>query len=81
MIADSRTAGLVDAGDSHGRWLVPYSDTGLWSRYSLGGPLTNLEHHEPPRDFLKNLCKRVGATVYCSTADRFTAYLAAPPGG
>jgi hypothetical protein len=29
------------------------------------------------RDILKNLCKGIGTAVYCDTAERFTAYLAA----
>ena len=76
---DERGAALFRSGDGHGRWLIPQSDTGSWSLYSLGGPLSTLEYHTLLRDFLRNLCGRTDATVYCTTADRFTAYLAAPP--
>ena len=81
VTGDSRATTLFNSGDSHGRWLVPYSDTGSWSRYSLNGPESTLEYHVLLRDFLKNLCNRVGVTVYCDTANRFTAYLAARPEG
>jgi D-glucuronyl C5-epimerase C-terminus len=54
-----------------------YSDTGSWSLYSLGGPPSTVEYHTLLRDILSNLCKRIGTDVYCTTADRFTAYLSA----
>ena len=31
------------------------------------------------RDILANLCKRIGTPEYCTTADRFTKYLALRP--
>ena len=65
------------AGHSHARWLVPRSDTGSWSRYSLGGPESTPSYHVLLRDILANLCKRIGTPEYCTTADRFTQHLAA----
>jgi D-glucuronyl C5-epimerase-like protein len=75
---DARGTTLFRAGHSHARWLVPQSDTGVWSRYSLGGPQSTREYHVLLRDILANLCKRIGTPEYCTTADRFTQYLAAP---
>ena len=74
---DARGTTLFRAGHAHARWLVPYSDTGSWSLYSLGGPPSTVEYHTLLRDILSNLCKRIGTDVYCTTADRFTAYLSA----
>ena len=73
---DPRGTTLFRAGHYHARWLVPFSDTGSWSLYSLGGPESTHEYHVLLRDVLKNLCKRHGAAFYCDTANRFTAYLA-----
>ncbi len=79
VTGDSRATTLFNSGDSHGRWLIPYSDTGSWSRYSFGGPESTREYHVLLRDFLKNLCGRVAVPVYCDTASRFTSYLATRP--
>jgi D-glucuronyl C5-epimerase C-terminus len=76
---DTRGTTLFRAGHSHARWLVPQSDTGSWSRYSLGGPESTREYHVLLRDILANLCKRIGTPEYCTTADRFTQYLALRP--
>jgi hypothetical protein len=76
---DTRGTTLFRAGHAHARWLVPFSDTGSWSLYSLGGPTSTVEYHTLLRDILANLCRRIGTDVYCTTADRFTQYLGAPP--
>jgi hypothetical protein len=55
---------------------VPLSDTGSWSRYSVGGPLSTLEYHVLLRDILRTLCRRRGTPVYCEHEARFTQYLA-----
>jgi hypothetical protein len=54
---------------------VRLADTGAWSRYSLDGAESDLGYHKLVRDFLRGLCDRTGQSVYCATADRFTAYL------
>jgi hypothetical protein len=72
---DARGTTLFRAGHAHARWLVPFADTGSWSRYSLGGPESTGEYHVLLRDLLQNLCKRIGTDVYCTTAQRFTSYL------
>ena len=60
---------------------MPFSDTGSWSLYSLGGPPSTVEYHTLLRDILANLCKRIGTDVYCTTADRYTHYLSPDPPG
>lgn len=67
------------AGHSPARWLVPFSDTGTWSLYSLNGPPSTVEYHTLLRDILSNLCRRIGTDVYCTAADRVTQYLNARP--
>ena len=74
---DARGTTLFRNGHAHAKLLVPQSDTGSWSLYSLGGPESTRNYHVLLRDILANLCKRIGTTVYCTTADRFTQYLAA----
>ncbi len=76
---DPRGTTLFRAGHGNAKVIVPQSDSGAWSYYSLGGPLSTLEYHTLLRDFLDSLCHRQGNAVYCDTAARFTGYLATPP--
>jgi hypothetical protein len=73
---DPRGTTILRAGNAHGKLLVPRADTGSWSRYSVGGPLSTPEYHELLTDILSSLCRRQGVPVYCDTASRFTAYAA-----
>jgi len=72
---DDRARALFRAGDRRARQEVPLADTGAWSRYSAGGAESDLGYHRLVRDFLRSLCARTQRNPYCSTADRFTAYL------
>jgi hypothetical protein len=76
---DSRAMSLFKAGDRSARREAPRSDTGAWSRYSLGGAESDSNYHNVVTDFVENLCSRTKASVYCRTADRFNAYKKAPP--
>ena len=76
---DPRGTTLFRAGHGNAKAIVPLSDTGTWSRYSLGGPLSTVEYHTLLRDVLDSLCHRQGSAVYCDTAARFTTYLTQPP--
>ena len=76
---DARGTTLFRNGHYHARWLTPKSDTGSWSLYSLNGPESTRSYHELLRDILRNLCSRIGTAEYCTTADKFTQYLAARP--
>jgi hypothetical protein len=79
-IAADPTAGrLYRAGDRQARLDVRAADTGAWSLYSLGGAESDLGYHTLLRDFLRNLCDRVGVEAYCTTATAFTRYLNEPP--
>jgi hypothetical protein len=80
LTGDVRGDTLFRAGNGNGKAIVPYSDTGSWSRYSLGGPLSTLEYHVLLRDILGTLCRRRGTPLYCEKEARFTQYLAQPPG-
>jgi hypothetical protein len=66
---------LFRAGDRQARREIPRADTGAWSRYSAGGAESDLGYHRLVRDFLRSLCERTREDPYCSTAERFTAYL------
>ena len=59
---------------------MPLSDTGSWSRYSVGGPESTRDQHALLTDVLGTLCRRRGAAVYCDHAARYAQYLAARPG-
>ena len=72
---DDRARELFASGDRQARREVPASDTGAWSRYSAGGAESDLGYHRLVRDFLRSMCERTKGSVYCGTADRFTAYL------
>jgi hypothetical protein len=75
--ADGRT--LFAAGEAQARVEVPTFDTGAWSLYQPGKE-SDLGYHELLRDFLRSLCARVpDPTVYCTEADKLTAYLRQPP--
>ena len=75
---DDRARELFRSGERQARREVPGSDTGAWSRYSAGGAESDLGYHRLVRDFLRSLCDRTKADVYCSTAERFTRYQAQP---
>ena len=71
----AKARALFEAGDRAARREVPRFDTGAWSLYSLGGAESDLSYHRLVRDFLRGLCERTGASVYCRTESRFTRYL------
>ncbi len=71
-------ATLFAAGDAEARAALPGYDTGAWSLYQPGQEST-LDYHQLVTGFLQDLCQRTQTPVYCSTAQRFTAYLTTPP--
>ena len=77
---DPRGTTLFRAGHGNAKAIIPLSDTGSWSRYSVGGPESTLGYHVLLRDILGSLCRRQGNPVYCETAARFTQYLDEPRG-
>jgi hypothetical protein len=79
-VADDRTAQtLFDKGDREARHELRLLDTGAWSLYELGGAESDLNYHRVIRDFARNLCDRTQIAVYCTEAERFTAYLSQRP--
>ena len=75
---DRQAAQLFAAGDAEARSEVPRYDTGAWSLYQPGVEDT-LDYHTLVTGFLHELCAKVHAAVYCTTANRFDAYLKTPP--
>jgi hypothetical protein len=75
---DSRAAALFAAGDAQARAEVPQFDTGAWSLYQPGAE-DSLSYHELVTGFLQQLCSLTRASVYCATAQHFTAYLHTSP--
>jgi hypothetical protein len=70
---------LFAAGEAEARVELPSFDTGAWSLYRPGKE-SDLGYHKLVRDFLRALCKRVpDPALYCTEADKFTAYLRQPP--
>jgi hypothetical protein len=69
---------LFDAGNAEAQWEVPQFNTGAWSLYQPGEE-DSLDYHELVTGFLQQLCSMTNASVYCTTADDFTADLKTPP--
>ena len=76
---DPEGRALFAAGEAQARVELPTFDTGAWSLYQPGRE-SDLGYHVLLRDFVRELCKRVpDPALYCTEADRFTAYLRQPP--
>jgi hypothetical protein len=75
---DKRAVRLFAAGDREAQIEVPHYDTGAWSLYQPGEE-SSLDYHELVTGFLHELCDRVHARVYCTTAARFDADLKTRP--
>jgi hypothetical protein len=75
---DPQGAALFAAGDAEAGAEVPRYDTGAWSLYQPGVE-DSLSYHTLVTGFLAQLCQLTAASVYCTTADHFQAYLTTPP--
>jgi hypothetical protein len=71
----AKARSLFAVGDREARRELPRFDTGRWSRYSLSGEISDTGYHVLLRDFLRDLCQRVGPSPYCRYARKFTRYL------
>jgi hypothetical protein len=69
---------LFAAGNAQAQAELPRFDTGAWSLYQPGVE-DSLDYHELVTGFLDQLCARTHASVYCTTAQHFRAYLRTPP--
>ena len=78
LTGDPRAQSLYETGEAEARVETPRYNTGAWSLYSLSRE-SDLSYHKLVRDFLKRLCDRVGAPVYCDTAQAFTDDLSTDP--
>lgn len=82
LTGDPTAQSLFEDGDRAGREEIGTFDTGAWSLYSRGAPVTresDLGYHKLLRDFLKELCSRTTALEYCSAEQHFSEYLTLPP--
>jgi hypothetical protein len=77
---------LFASGEKELRHELPQFDTGAWSLYSKPGAESDLGYHKVLRDFLRGLCDRLtkaggdpDPTLYCRTAQGFTADLTTKP--
>jgi hypothetical protein len=74
LTRDPRAQAAFDAGDRAARREVPRYDTGSWSLYSIPGSRASWDYHVLVTGFLRGLCDRTGASVYCRTAQKFALY-------
>ncbi|HEY2004873.1 MAG TPA: D-glucuronyl C5-epimerase family protein [Solirubrobacteraceae bacterium] len=74
----AQAAKLFKAGNAEAQAEVPHFDTGAWSLYQPGIE-DDLSYHELVTGFLAQMCTITRTPVYCSTAQRFRAYLKTPP--
>jgi hypothetical protein len=69
---------LFAAGNAQAQADLPSFDTGAWSLYQPGVE-DSLDYHELVTGFLDQLCARISAPDYCTTAQHFHAYINTPP--
>jgi hypothetical protein len=79
IAGDANAKALFQRGDAEAHWELPRLDTGAWTLYQLGGAESDLNYQRAIRDFVRNLCDRTQAPLYCQAAERFTAYLSQRP--
>jgi hypothetical protein len=75
---NAEAARLFASGNREAEAEVPRFDTGAWSLYQPGIE-DSLDYHELVTGFLQQLCSSTKASVYCTTAQHFQAYLTSPP--
>jgi hypothetical protein len=69
-----RAKRLYDAALPEARRQVPASDTGDWSRYSIGGPRSTGEYHRLLTEVLLSICSRTHDEVFCEYGRKFSSY-------
>jgi hypothetical protein len=55
------------------------TNTGAWSRYSVGGAEATLDYQVLTTGFLERLCATTEQPLFCAPATRFARYLREPP--
>ncbi len=76
---DRAAKALFTRAEREARRELRLFDTGAWSLYSLGGAESDLNYHRVLRDFMRGLCDRTKASVWCDASERFTRYLEESP--
>jgi len=81
IAGDDRARALFADGDRAAQREVPEYDTGAWSLYSRLAVTreSSLSYHNLVIDFLRGLCSRTQAPVYCETRRNFRRYLREAP--
>jgi hypothetical protein len=70
-----RIAGrLFRRAERTARGLIPASDTGAWSLYSLAGREATLGYHQLIKEFFGDMCARTLRRIYCAARNRFARY-------
>ena len=78
ITGDPRAQGLYAAAEKEAEAEVPAYNTGSWSLYSQARE-SDLSYHNLVTGFLQGLCDRLGAAIYCQTAQAFTGDLKVAP--
>jgi hypothetical protein len=71
---DREAGRLFRRAERTARAMVPESDTGAWSLYSLAGRESTLGYHQLIETFLGDMCKQTLRRIYCAAHDRFARY-------
>jgi hypothetical protein len=71
---DALARRLFRRGERTARAMVPESDTGAWSLYSVAGREATLGYHQLIETFLGDMCKQTLRRIYCAAHDRFARY-------
>ena len=83
LVDDPAAREVYDKALAEARAGMAAYDTGAWSLYyhepnSPRGQESDLHYHRLFKDFLANLCQRVGGEPFCGLADRFARYETEP---
>ncbi len=76
---NQRARRLFQRGDRAARRMLASFDTGAWSLYLQGGREADAGYHRLTLMFLRNLCRRTRARLYCGEARKHGAYERQPP--
>jgi hypothetical protein len=75
LYPQDRLAGrLFRRGEHTARGMIPLSDTGAWSLYSLAGREATLGYHQLIEGFFADMCHLTLRRIYCAAHDRFARY-------
>lgn len=78
LVSSPTARRLYNAGLPEARREVPRSDTGDWSRYSIGGPESDASYHRLLTEVLGDICGRIKDKVFCAYAKKYKGYATDP---